>query len=130
MSEKKSAGFTLVELVVSITVIGIVITSVISLFLTVQSTQRRTVYVEGATRASQREMESLRNNNFNNLTAGQTIDFTSKLPVDLPKRKGTVLVSEPSPGLKRIDITVEYYEGTDRQEVKLSSLVGILGITQ
>jgi prepilin-type N-terminal cleavage/methylation domain-containing protein len=130
MSQKKSEGFTLVELVVSITVIGIVITSVISLFLTVQSTQRRTVYTEDATRASQREMESLRNNNFNNLTAGQSIDFTSKLPVDLPKRKGTVLVSEPSPGLKRIDITVEYYEGSDRQEVKLSSLIGILGITQ
>lgn len=130
MSSQKESGFTLVELTVSITVIGIVITSVIGLFLTVQSTQRRTMYLESATRAAQREMESLRNNNYNNLVAGQTINFTSQLPTNLKQRKGTVTVSEPNDGLKRIDIAVEYYEGSDRQEVKLSSLVGILGITQ
>lgn len=130
MSQNKSDGFTLVELIVSITVIGIVTVSVVGLFLTVQSTQRRTVYLEGATRAAQREMESLRNNNYNNLVAGQTIDFTSQLPTSLKQGKGTVLVSEPNAGLKRIDITVEYYEGNNRLEVKLSSLVGILGITQ
>lgn len=127
---RKESGFTLVELIVSITIIGIVITSVVSLFLIVQSTQRRTVYLESATRAAQRQVESLRNNNYNNLVAGQTINFTSQLPANLKQSSGTVLVSEPSPGLKRVDVTVEYYEGTSRQEVKLSSLIGILGITQ
>ncbi len=127
---KKEFGFTLVELVVSIAVIGIVVTSVVSLFGSIQSTQRRTAYTESATRAAQREMESLRNNNYNNLTAGQSIDFTSQLPLSLKDRSGTVAVSEPSPGLKRVDISVVYYEGTSRQEINLSSLVGILGITQ
>ncbi|MGI9027739.1 MAG: type II secretion system protein [Candidatus Saccharimonadales bacterium] len=127
---KNQTGFTLIELVVSITLIGVVIGSTLTLFLTIQSTQRRTVYLETATRSAQRKMESLRNNNYNNLVAGQTLNFTAELPVELKNRTGSVLVSEPTPGLKRIDITVEYYEGTSRQEVKLSSLVGILGITQ
>lgn len=127
---KKEFGFTLVELVVSIAVIGIVTTSVVSLFGSIQSTQRRTAYMETATRAAQRQMESLRNNNYNNLTAGQTIDFTGQLPTSLKNRSGTVVVSEPSPGLKRVDISVAYYEGTTQQQVNLSSLVGILGITQ
>lgn len=127
---KKESGFTLVELIVSITIIGIVLTSVTGLFLTIQSTQRRTAYMQSATRAAQRQMESLRNNNYNNLVAGQTITFTDQLPDNLQRPTGTVLVSEPTSGLKRVDITVEYYEGTSRQEVKLSSLVGILGITQ
>lgn len=127
---KKEFGFTLVELVVSIAVIGIVVTSVVSLFGSIQSTQRRTAYLETATRAAQREMESLRNNNYNSLTAGQSIDFSGQLPVSLKNRSGTVAVSEPSPGLKRVDISVVYYEGDSRQEVNLSSLVGILGITQ
>lgn len=127
---KNQLGFTLVELVASIAVIGIVTTSVVSLFGSIQSTQRRTAYMETATRAAQREMESLRNNNFNNLNAGETIDFTSQLPASLKNKSGTVVVTEPNSGLKRIDISVVYYEGTSQQEVKLSSLIGILGITQ
>jgi prepilin-type N-terminal cleavage/methylation domain-containing protein len=123
-------GFTLVELVISIAVIGIVVGSVVSLFGTIQSTQRKSGYMETATRSAQREMESLRNNNYNNLTVGQTINFTSDLPTNLKNKSGTVAVSEPSPGLKRVDVSVVYYEGSTRQEVKLSSLIGILGITQ
>lgn len=127
---QKQSGFTIIELVVSIAILGVVITSVVTLFSVVQSTQRRTVHLENATRSAQRQMESLRNNNYNNLVAGDTIDFTTQLPVSLQNRSGTVLVSEPSPGIKRLDISVVFFEGPTRQEVKLSSLVGILGITQ
>jgi prepilin-type N-terminal cleavage/methylation domain-containing protein len=127
---QKETGFTLVELLVSITLIGVVITAVTTLFTSIQSVQRRTAYMETATREAQRQMESLRNNNYNNLTAGQTIDFTDDLPSTLQNPSGTVTVSEPDPGLKRVDIQVIYYEGEQQQQVNLSSLVGILGITQ
>jgi prepilin-type N-terminal cleavage/methylation domain-containing protein len=127
---RKDAGFTLIELLVSLTLIGIVITGVTTLFTSIQSVQRRTAYMETATREAQRQMESLRNNNYNNLAVGQTIDFTNQLPSTLRGPSGTVTVSEPSPGLKRVDINVSYYEGDQQQQVNLSSLVGILGITQ
>lgn len=120
----------LVELLVSLVVIGIVVGGVTVLFTSIQSTQRRTNNLEAATRAAQRQMESLRNNNYTNLTAGQTINFTAELPSSLANKSGTVAVSEPSPDLKRVDVSVVYYEGTTAREVKLSSLVGILGITQ
>lgn len=127
---KKESGFTLVELLVSLSVIAVVIGTVVSLVLTVQNTQRSTSRMESATRAAQREVESLRNNNYTSLTAGTPIDFTGQLPDNLPRKKGTVTVSEPNDGLKRVNVTVEYYEGQSKKEVKLSSLVGILGITQ
>lgn len=129
MSQKES-GFTLVELVISIAVIAVVTTTVVSLVLTIQGTQRRTIAMETATRAAQREMESLRNNNYSSLTTGQTIDFTNQLPSNLRSPQGVVTVSEPTNGLKRVDVSVFYNEGTTRKEIKLSSLVGILGITQ
>ena len=128
--KQNDSGYTLVELSVSIAIIGIVVTTIMSLFISIQSIQRRTMYMESATRAAQRQVESLRNNNYNNLVAGQPIDFTSQLPTSLKQRSGTVAVSEPTPGLKRVDVKVVYYEGTSRQEVNLSSLIGILGITQ
>lgn len=130
MLKKSSAGFTLVELLVTIIVIGIVFTGLSSIFISIQRSQIKTSYLESANRAAQKEIESLRNNNYNNLIVGQDIDFTNNL-VDLPSGStGTVEVTEPTPGLKRVDVTVSYsYEGQTKN-VSLSSLIGIIGIVQ
>lgn len=125
------AGFTIAELITTIIVFGIVAVVISNLVLSNQSIQRKTAMLESATRAAQREVESLRNNNYNTLTAGQTINFTNELPDNLPSSKsGTVVVSEPSPGLKRVDVTVSYNDGSKDREVKLSSLIGVIGIAQ
>ncbi|MCA9343541.1 MAG: prepilin-type N-terminal cleavage/methylation domain-containing protein [Candidatus Nomurabacteria bacterium] len=123
-------GFTLPELLVTIVVIGIVFMGLSSIFISIQRIQVKTAYLESATRSAQKEIESLRNINYNNLTAGQNIDFSDQL-VDLPTGStGSVAVTEPSPGLKRVDVTVTYsYEGQTKN-VNLSSLIGVIGIAQ
>lgn len=124
-------GFTLVELLITIAVIGIASVGIASLFYNVQYTQRQSRYVDAATRAAQREVEVLRNNSYNNLQAGQTITFTDQLPESLPGNKsGTVNVSEPTAGLKRVDVTVSYTDNGHQQQVKLSSLIGVIGLSQ
>lgn len=126
-----SDGFTLVELLVTILVIGSIFIGLTNLFSTIQRTQVQTGYLESATRAAQREVESLRNSNYNNLTAGQTINFTSSLPTNLPKGStGIVQVTEPSPGVKRVDVTVTYSYSGKTRDVSLSSLIGVIGIVQ
>jgi prepilin-type N-terminal cleavage/methylation domain-containing protein len=128
---KDKAGFTIVELIISILVLGIIIAALSSLFLGIQNTQNQTVYKENATRAAQREVESLRNNNYNSLSVGTPIDFSSELSPKLPKGStGSVVVSEPSAGLKRVDVTVTYPDGGKTHKVTLSSLIGVIGITQ
>jgi len=131
MVRKNQSGFTLVELVITVAVLGIVLTSVISLFVNIQQAQTHTRYLETATYAAQTEIESLRTINYNNLTPGSTINFTSSLPSSLPSGStGTVTVSEPLDGLRRVDVSVTYtYKGKTRT-VSLSSLIGVLGITQ
>jgi prepilin-type N-terminal cleavage/methylation domain-containing protein len=125
------SGFTIVELVTTIVVIGILISTVATMSLYIQSSQRRANYKEAANRAAQRQVEALRNNNYNALIAGATINFTSSLPDSLPSNKqGLVTVSEPLPGLKRVDVAVTYNDGSNAERVELSSLIGILGITQ
>lgn len=125
------SGFSLVELAITILVLGAVITSIVTLFVNIQQAQVSTRYLESATYAAQAEIESLRNIDFNNLTPGQTINFTNQLPSDLPPGStGTVTVSEPTAGLRRVDVNVTYtYRGQSRT-VSLSSLIGVLGITQ
>lgn len=89
------------------------------------------MYKDAATRSAQREIEVLRNSTANNLINGQTITFTNDLPSRLPGNKsGTVTVSEPSPGLKRVNVNVTYYDNGKKREVNLSSLIGVIGITR
>lgn len=124
-------GFTLVELLVTIAIIGLASIGVAGLYYSIQASQLQSRYVDAATRAAQREVEMLRNSSYNNLTEGQVIDFTSELPASLPSnRSGSVVVSEPAPGLKRVDVTVSYGSGTQTKQVQLSSLIGVIGLSQ
>lgn len=126
----RQAGFTIVELLVTIAIIGITTASLSSLFISIRNVQRQTLYVDTATRAAQREIETLRNDNYASLTPGQTINFTSQLPGSLPNATGTAQVSQPAADLRRVDVTVSYRDGSSQRSVQLSSLIGVIGITQ
>ncbi len=126
----RQAGFTIVELLVTIAIVGITTASLSSLFISIRNVQQQTLHVDAATRAAQREIETLRNDNYASLTPGQVINFTGQLPSSLPNANGTVQVSQPAADLRRVDVTVSYQSGGSQRSVQLSSLIGVIGITQ
>jgi len=124
-------GFTLVELLVTIIVLGVVITSLGSLYYLMEITGVQSQHYDLAVRAARTEIEDLRNNGYNALTPGTNINFTASLPTSLPKgRTGTAAVSEPLPGLRRVDVTVAYSDYGKQQTIILSSDIGVIGIGQ
>ncbi|HEX8763322.1 MAG TPA: prepilin-type N-terminal cleavage/methylation domain-containing protein [Candidatus Saccharimonadales bacterium] len=124
-------GFTLAELMVTIVVLGLVIAGLGGLYYVMQITEVRSQRLDIATRAARTKIESLRNNGYNALTPGSTITFTSELPTALPAgRTGTVVISEPLPELRRVDVTVQYTDYGKQQRVTLSSNIGVIGIGQ
>lgn len=126
LSEK---GFTLVELMVTIVVLGIVISSLGGLYYIMQIVEVQSQHLDMATRAARTEIETLRNNGYSSLTPGSTVDFTSSLPASLPKNKnGTVTISQPLSELRRLDVTITYTDYGKPQTVTLSSNIGIIGI--
>ena len=127
---RDSGGFTIVELTITIVVLGIVVLAITNLFIGIQNTQTRASYVATATHAAQREVETLRNNNYDSLTPGSTINFTSSLPPSLPSATGIVAVSQPATGLRRVDVTVSYKVSGQTKKVVLSSSIGVIGIAQ
>lgn len=124
-------GFTIIELLVTIVVAGLIITAVTTLFITIARTQRSTQLLETASRAGEQQIESLRNSTYNALETDSTIDFSNELPSNLPSPKqGLAKISEPADDVKRVDVTVTYKDGSKTKKVKLSSLIGQLGIGQ
>lgn len=129
--KNKQSGFTIVELIVTIAIIGIAAASISSMFITIQRMQKLAALRDSATRAAQSEIEALRNNNYASLTPGQQINFTSSLPSSLPANKsGIAEISQPTDDLRRVDVTVSYTYSGKNYNVSLSSLIGVIGITQ
>lgn len=79
----------------------------------------------------EKKIEELRNNHYNSLQNDSVITFTNELPDTLPSpRSGTVSISEPVAGIKRVDLNITYKDGSKDREVELSSFIGVLGIGQ
>lgn len=127
---KNDSGFTLIEILMTILLLGVAVGSLSSVFISIRHIQQQTYYYDTANRAAARQIEALRNNSYVNLTAGQTINFTAEIPSNLPGRSGTAVISAPTEGLRRVDATVTYKAGGKTRTVTLSSLIGEIGITQ
>ena len=124
-------GFTLIELLVTILVLGIAISSMAGMYYLMQETETKSAHYDLAVRAARTEIEDLRNNGYTSLTPGGNINFTASLPSQLPgNRNGTVAISEPMPGLRKVDVTVTYTDFGQTQTVELSSDIGIIGLGQ
>lgn len=131
MTDKGQNGFTLVELIAAAALLGLMVIGIANLYITIEKTQRKSYHLEIASRAGEKKIEGLRNSQYNNLTPDTTINFTSELPDELPEpRSGTVAVSEPEIGIRRVDITISYKDGSKTKTIKQSSLIGFIGIGQ
>lgn len=128
---KKEAGFTLVELIAASTIMGLMIIGIVNLYIAIETAQRKSYHIEMASRAGEKQIESMRNVQYSSLEPDTEIDFTDELPDELPEpRSGTVAISEPTDGLRRVDVTITYKDGSKEKIIKQSSLIGQIGIAQ
>lgn len=128
---RKESGFTVAEVIVTIVLLGFVVIGITQLYLSIQRVQQKTAWLQSASHAAQTELESLRNNNYNSLADGQVIDFSDELPSNLPTpRSATATISEPQAGIKKVDIKITYDDFGNDHDVKLTSLIGVIGISQ
>lgn len=126
-----SAGFGVVEVVIAIALLGALSLALTGMFQSIVALQAAARNQKLATLAAQRQIETLRNSSYGNLTAGSTVDFSGNLPSELPSPKsGSVAITEPNSGLKRVDVTVTYKQYGATKKVVVSSTIGIIGITK
>ena len=75
------------------------------------------------------KIEGLRNSGYNSLGAGTT-DITSELPSQLPGRSGNLIVTQEPDGIKQVDLSVSYKDGTLNRAYSYRTYIGELGVAQ
>lgn len=122
-------GFTLVELLITMVILGIAVSGIAGLYYSMQVMQVQSQHYDLAVRAARSEIESLRNSGYNALVPASSLNFTSSLPAALPHDKaGTVAITQPLPDLVHVDVTVSYSDYGKPVKVILSSDIGVIGI--
>lgn len=130
MKHSKSEGFSIVELILSITIGALFITSltqIVNNYVSLGQKSRNVIltnsYVEG-------KVEALRNAGYKGITIG-TSDIAAELPAQLPTpRSGSMIISSPSSGLKQVDISVTYNDKGQAQTYGYTAYIGELSVIQ
>jgi hypothetical protein len=129
MKPKQSDGFSIVELILAI-VVGVTFLSSMNLvtdnYTNLGKRSRNLVLVNSYAEA---KVEGLRNSGYNAINTG-TSSLSSELPSQLPGRSGTMTVSQPFGGIKRIDLSISYKDGTINRAYSYRTYIGELGVGQ
>jgi prepilin-type N-terminal cleavage/methylation domain-containing protein len=127
--KKQEKGFTLVELLVGIVVGAIVIASLSQVVTNYLHLSQRGRYLSSSNAYAEAKIESLRNSGYNAVSVGTT-SLTSEMPDILPKKTGTMVVTDEGGGIKKVVLTVSYADQGQTQTYKYATYLGELGVGQ
>ncbi|MBA3757393.1 hypothetical protein H0X09_00800 [Candidatus Saccharibacteria bacterium] len=125
-----SVGFTIVELIITIVLMGIIIPAVaigITNLAVINYQSRNLVLVNTL---AQNKVETLRSFGYNSINNGTTA-FTSEIPgtVGGPK-SATYTITTPQTGLKQIDVSITFTEYKVSRTVAFRTYISELGVGQ
>jgi prepilin-type N-terminal cleavage/methylation domain-containing protein len=127
---KASAGFTLVELLVTLVVSGLLIAAVNTAVVAQTSTSERARDMVIANAYAEGKFESVRSQGFLALSDG-TVSITSDLPSELKApRSGSIAISTQSISVKRVVLTITYNDRGTARTYQYTTFVGELGVGQ
>lgn len=131
LMKKLESGFTVVELLIAIGLFGLVAPSIVLGVLTLNQVNDRAADLTLANSLAENKLEGLRSAGYNSLSVGSTTDFTSDLPATFTEpRSASYAITEPTTGLRRIDITIQYTDHSISRTLHYSSLMSELGVSQ
>jgi type II secretory pathway pseudopilin PulG len=125
-----TAGFTIVELVVTIVIAGIIIPAVSLALTNLSSVEYQARDLALANMISQNKVESLRSIGYNSINTGTT-DFSSDLPAQMGRPKSaSYTVSSPQTGIKQVELSISYTEYKISKTVVFKTYISELGVGQ
>jgi type IV pilus assembly protein PilV len=122
---RREAGFSLVELMIAMTILGVGILSLAGLFPLAMQKVNRGDLESRATFHAQAKIEELKRISWNNLTAAQNGNDTVET---MFQRSWTVQEDVPVLGMKQVDVLVTWSDNRGPRNVTLSSFLSDSGM--
>lgn len=130
MSKTTQSGFTIIELLVAIAVVGILVPTLAGFVNTLNRLNDRARDMSIINSLAENKIEGLRSAGFSSLSNGTTT-FTSELPTTIGSPKSaTYTITSPSTSLKQADITISYNDHGSTQTLTFRTYIGELGVAQ
>ena len=131
LKRRGESGFTVIEILIGIALFGLIMPSIILGVTNVAALNDRAADLTRANIIAEAKIESLRSQGYNSLNDGDVIDFESELDDSFTApRTATYSISEPSGGVKQIDVFISYYDRGSQRNLNYSSLITELGVAQ
>lgn len=118
------SGFSMIELMISVTILGVGILSLAGLYPLAMQKVSRGDLESRATFHGQAKLEELKQVDWNNLTAGTAVDTIDTVF----SRNWTIVEDAPVVGMKRINVTVGWSDNRGPRTVFLSSFLSDSGM--
>jgi len=119
-------GMSLVELMVSLVLIGVGLVGVMCMYSQAATTNEYAKHASAATIAAQGILERVQALPYADVeVSADPYDVTSLLPSSLPEGSATLLIEQYSSSLKQITVTVEWRPGRiTGGRVRMTTLIG------
>lgn len=128
--QHKQAGFTIVELIVTIVLIGLLIPAIVMTITALDTINDRARDLSSVHALAENKAESLRSISFTGLANG-TVSFTNELPSSLASpRAASYTITSATPALKQVDIHISYNDHGQNRTIDYRTYIGELGVGQ
>lgn len=132
----EQSGFTVVELLITLVVIGVVFGAFMTTFTSIQNINKKALDVNHASIAAFTKLEEYENRNYTALpnttptgTLQEVEDFSSTLDTTLEApRTAKVYVNTSSPTLKQVVVSVEYGSGPAKRVIQYATFIQRSGL--
>lgn len=130
VAKSSEKGFTIIELLVAIAVVGILVPTLVGFVNTLNRFNDRARDMSIINSLAENKIEGLRSIGFSGLNNG-TVAFTSELPTTIGSPKtATYTITSPNSAIKQVDVTVTYRDHGTNQTVSYRTYIGELGVGQ
>lgn len=128
--EQKNAGFTIIELLVTIVVFAILVPTLASMIGLLDGVNDRSRDLSVVHALVENKVETLRSASFTSVNTGTT-DFTSELPVTIGRpRSATYTITAVNSALKQVDVAISYSDHGSTRSLTYRTYIGELGVGQ
>ncbi len=130
VAKKSQSGFTIIELLIAIAVVGILVPTLVSMTNTLNRLNDRARDLSIINALAENKVEGLRSMGFTSLSNGTT-SFTNELPTTIGSpRSASYVITSPNSSMRQIDLTVTYNDHGTTQTLTYRTYVGEVGVGQ